>query len=41
VTWKQKTTIRILLLVARMLADDPWANEIKDLANHVNAGIGL
>lgn len=34
-SWRQKTTIAILLLVARMLADDEWAREIKNLANHI------
>jgi hypothetical protein len=33
--WKQKTVVRILLLVARMLADEDWAEEIKHLSNHI------
>jgi hypothetical protein len=40
-TWKQKTVIRILLLVARMMADEPWGDEIKHLANHINAELGV
>lgn len=35
-TWKQKTVVAILLLVARMLADEPWASEVKNLANHIS-----
>lgn len=35
--WKQKTVIRILLLVARMLASEPWAAEVNHLANHISA----
>ena len=34
-TWKQKTAIRILLLVARMLVDEVWAEEIKNLSTHI------
>lgn len=37
-TWKETLIARILLLVARMVADDPaLATEIKHLANHVQA----
>jgi hypothetical protein len=36
-TFKRKTVIRILLLVARMLADGIWAKEIEHLANHISA----
>jgi hypothetical protein len=35
VSWKQSTVIRILLLVARMLADQPWEKEISHLSNHI------
>ena len=34
-TWKKKTVIRILLLVAQMLADGDWREEIEHLANHI------
>lgn len=34
-TWKQRTVIRILLLVAEMLADEEWAKEIEHLSNHI------
>jgi hypothetical protein len=34
-TWKQKTVVRILLLVAQMLAEEPWAKEIEHLSNHI------
>ena len=34
-TWKQKTVMRILLLVARMMADEVWAEEIKNLSTHI------
>lgn len=33
--WKQSTVIRILLLVARMLADHSWEKEISHLSNHI------
>jgi hypothetical protein len=37
--WKQKTVIRILLLIARIINGDEWlADEIKSLANHISAG---
>ena len=35
-TWKEKTVIRILLLVAKMLAADEWKAEIKELATHIS-----
>lgn len=34
-TWTQKVVVIILLLVARMLADDEWKTEIKNLATHI------
>ena len=34
--WNKKLVVKILLLVARMFADDPWAEEIKALANHIS-----
>jgi hypothetical protein len=35
-TFKQKTVVSILLLIARMLADETWAAEIKALATHIS-----
>ena len=35
--WKKKTVIRILLLVARMVEDSGWDEEIQALANHIAA----
>lgn len=32
---KHKTVIRILLLVAKMLADPQWQTEIQNLSNHI------
>jgi hypothetical protein len=37
-TFKQKTVIRILLLVARMLSDEPWTAEIDELCTHILHG---
>jgi hypothetical protein len=40
-SWKQKTVIRILLLVAKMVNDDEWLKEdIKHLSNHITTAIG-
>ncbi len=37
--WKQKTVVRILLLVAKLINEDDWmAEDLKSLANHVSAG---
>lgn len=34
--WKQKTIVRILLVVARIVNDDEWlAEELKTLSNHI------
>lgn len=38
-TWKQKTVIRILLLVARMLADEVWADDIMNLSISIGVQI--
>lgn len=36
-TWKEKTIVRILLLVARMLAEDSeLREELQNLANHIS-----
>lgn len=32
----QKIVIRILLLVAKMIADPEWKQEIQSLANHIS-----
>jgi hypothetical protein len=37
--WKQKTVVRILMIVARMVAEDEWLkDELKNLANHISIG---
>jgi hypothetical protein len=36
---KQKIAIRILLLVARMLSDEVWQQEIKDIANQISVWV--
>lgn len=38
--WKEKTVIKILLLVAKMVADKEWKDDIQNLANHITSGIG-
>lgn len=36
-TWKEKTVIRILLLVARVVCDEQWVQEeIKHLNNYIS-----
>ncbi len=35
--FKLKTTVRILLMVAKMFAEKEWAQEIQNLANHIAA----
>lgn len=36
-TWREKTVVKILLLVARMLCEDPAIEaEVKHLANHIS-----
>lgn len=35
-TWQQKTIARILLILARMIADPSIADELKHLSNHIN-----
>ena len=37
-SWREKIVIRVLLLVARMVAGDPWAAEIDKLATHIVYG---
>ena len=35
-TWREQLLVRILLLIARMVADDPViADDLKHLSNHV------
>ena len=36
-TVRELIVIKILLLVARMIADDEWAVEIRHLANHISS----
>lgn len=39
VSWQTKTVVRILMLVASILADDEaLKRELKNLANHISAG---
>jgi len=36
-TWRERTLIAVLMLVARMLADEEWVHsEVKTLATHIN-----
>ena len=39
-TWTNRVAVRILLLVARMFADNEWREEIKQLANHIEYNAG-
>lgn len=39
-TFGQKTAIAILLLVARMICDEKWADEIKGVATHISVNEG-
>lgn len=39
-TFKQKVVIKILLLVARMLADNEWQKEVENLSTHIQHGDG-
>lgn len=34
--FRQQTVVRILLLVAKMLAPSEWREEIQHLANHIS-----
>jgi hypothetical protein len=34
-SWKEKTVVRILLMIAEMLAAEPWSKEIHHLSNHI------
>lgn len=36
--WTDKTVIRILLLIAKFMASDPWKKDIEQLANHISVG---
>jgi hypothetical protein len=35
-SWNQKAVIRILLLVARLIAPSEWAKDIDQLATHIS-----
>lgn len=40
-TWKEKTVIRILLVVARIVAENKeLKDEITTVANHISVGLG-
>lgn len=34
--WKEKTVIRILLLVARLIAPAEWQKDVEQLATHIS-----
>jgi hypothetical protein len=36
--WTDKTVIRILLLVAKLMACEPWKKDIEQLTNHITVG---
>lgn len=38
---KQLIVVRILFLVARMFAEEAWAQEIKDLGTHIQVHAGV
>lgn len=35
-TWREKTAVRILLLVAKLIAPTEWQKDVEQLANHIN-----
>lgn len=37
-SWEDKTVIRILLIVAQLIAQPEWKAEIKTLATHIIVG---
>jgi len=39
-TFKQKVVIKILLLVARMMADNEWQKEVENLLTNFQHGDG-
>lgn len=38
--FKQKCVIRILIFVARIMADEEWRKEIEQIGNHIQHGDG-
>lgn len=34
--WKEKTVVRILLLVARFIAPAEWQKDVESLATHIS-----
>ena len=38
-SWKDKTVIRILLLVASFISRDEWKKEINSLASHISVNM--
>lgn len=37
-TWTEGTVVRILLMVAQLIAKEEWRKEIATLATHISAG---
>lgn len=37
--WQEKTVIRILMVVAQLLAPTEWAEQVKNLATHLSVNI--
>ena len=35
-SWKEKTVIRILLLVARLIAPAEWQKDVEQLSTHIS-----
>jgi hypothetical protein len=35
-TWRDKTAIAVLMLVARMLISEQWRDEVNKLATHIS-----
>jgi hypothetical protein len=35
-TWREKTVVTILLMVARMLDEGQWRDDLKTLATHIS-----
>ena len=38
-TWREKMTIRILMLVASLLAPREWSGDVKSFATHLSVHI--
>lgn len=35
-SWREKTVIRILLMVGKFMADEAWKRDIESLSNHIS-----